>query len=79
MMAKKMIELENENSLLRAKLLEYQLRDGSKERLKLLLQKRNEALEAAKEKYRREKTARSNDVTCDCGQCADEGYDEVDS
>jgi hypothetical protein len=78
MFAKKMLELENENSLLRSKLLGYQIHDSSKERLKLLLQQRNAALAEAKEKYRQDKANRSNDVTCDCGESDNEGYDEVD-
>lgn len=73
MLTRHIFQLERENSLLRAKLIDYQIRQGSRDRLKLLLQRRSEALAEEKARYEEEKkNAQSNRsvvVRCNCGGC----------
>jgi hypothetical protein len=74
-LTKRVLDLEKENLLLKVKLINFQIRESGRDRMKLLRESRDAAV--AQEKIRYEETNNSKlslycDVTCDCG------CDEID-
>ena len=88
-LAKRVFQLEAENSLLRAKLADFQLSvadDVNSNRMKMTFKYREAALAREKIRFEKEKDIvkslnQSDIVTCDCACCDenDDGFDEIDN